>query len=390
MNISTLDLHSLAEQIKQWGRELGFEQVGIADVDLSDQQIFLDKWLSKGFHGEMDYMARHGTMRSQPEQLVPGSLRIISVRMDYLPPDAKFAEQLADKSKGYISRYAFGRDYHKVMRKKLKMLGEKIQQQLGDTEYRPFVDSAPILEHAAAQKAGVGWTGKHSLTINNDAGSWFFLGELLINLPLPVDAPAQSECGSCVACMTACPTGAIVEPYVVDARKCISYLTIEYKGVIPEALRPLMGNRIYGCDDCQLVCPWNRFAQITSESDFHLRDALIDTSLLSLLNWDEDYFMSALAGSPIRRIGFEQWQRNIVIALGNGPYSQEAVDTLTELLEHASSVVKEHALWALAQLHKKHDNQSADSEQFVEVVDKSERQKMRLIRTVQKGLPRDA
>ncbi len=277
-----LDLNQLAQNIKQWGLELGFQQVGITDTDLSESEPKLQAWLDKQYHGEMDWMARHGMMRARPHELLPGTLRVISVRMNYLPAHAAFARTLKNPSQGYISRYALGRDYHKLLRNRLKKLGERIQQHCVSLNFRPFVDSAPILERPLAEKAGLGWTGKHSLILNREAGSFFFLGELLIDLPLPVDAPVAEGCGKCVACITTCPTGAIVAPYTVDARRCISYLTIELEGVIPEALRPLMGNRIYGCDDCQLICPWNRYSQLTDEDDFSPRKPLHAPKLIEL------------------------------------------------------------------------------------------------------------
>lgn len=374
-----LDLNLLAENIKSWGQDLGFQQVGISDVDLSAYEAGLQTWLDKGYQGEMAFMAEHGMKRARPRELLPGTLRVISVRMNYLPPDASFARNLKNKANAYISRYALGRDYHKLLRNRLKKLGQKIQQEVQALNFRPFVDSAPVLEHAIAEKAGIGWTGKHSLTLNKEAGSWFFLGELFIDLPLPVDKPQQDECGSCVACIKICPTQAIVEPYVVDARRCISYLTIEQKGAIPEEFRPLIGNRIYGCDDCQLVCPWNRYGQLTDESDFHPRQQLHQKQLVELFAWDEPTFLKNTEGSAIRRIGFERWQRNIAVAMGNAPYTQEVVQALERQLPQASELVAEHIRWALQQ-------QSARKPESVPV----ERQLLRLIRSVEKGLPRDA
>lgn len=378
--ISTVDLVQLTHDIKAWGRALGFQQVGISDIDLQHHEAALRKWLDNGYHGDMDYMQKHGMKRARPDELVPGTVRVISVRMDYLPPDASFAKHLKDSHTAYISRYALGRDYHKVLRKRLKQLGEKITRELSTTEFRPFVDSAPVLEHAIAEKAGLGWTGKHSLTLNREAGSWFFLGELFINLPLPVDEPVAEGCGSCNACMTMCPTGAIVAPYQVDARKCISYLTIEYDGIIPEALRPLMGNRIYGCDDCQLVCPWNRYAGLTEETDFHPRQALHGQSLLALFSWSETTFLTNTEGSPIRRIGFEKWQRNIVVALGNAQADNEILETLTQALPAASALVEPHLRWAIEQHQQKLPHQEHHPD----------RKTARLTRVVEKGLPRDA
>ena len=383
--IPVLDLEKLAEDIKTWGKALGFQQVGITDIDLSQHEKFLQDWLDKGYHGEMDYMETRGMMRARPDELVPGTLRCISVRMDYLPPNAQFARTLKDKSKGYISRYALGRDYHKVIRNRLKKLGQQISEHVEAFQSRPFVDSAPILEHAVAEKAGLGWTGKHSLTLNSEAGSWFFLGELLINIPLPIDNPLEEQCGSCVACMTICPTQAIVEPYVVDARRCISYLTIELNGTIPEEFRPLIGNRVYGCDDCQLICPWNKFAKTTSESGFHPRTQLTNQDLLDLFNWDETTFLKNTEGSAIRRIGFEKWQRNLAVSLGNAPYSDNILDALQHKLSETeapvSELVKDHINWAINQQKYRRDEDPPAA---------NERQTLRLIRSVEKGMPRDA
>lgn len=378
-NLQSIDLVNLVDDIKAWAVALGFQQVGISDIDLSQHEYALQQWLDNKYHGDMDFMAKHGMMRARPAELVPGTLRVISVRMDYLPPDASFARHLKDGHTAYISRYALGRDYHKVLRNKLKRLGEKITEHLATTEYRPFVDSAPVLEHAIAEKAGIGWTGKHSLTLNKQAGSWFFLGELFINLPLPVDEPAEENCGACTACMTMCPTQAIVAPYQVDARRCISYLTIEFDGVIPESLRPAMGNRIYGCDDCQLVCPWNRYAPITSEADFHPRQVLHGQSLLTLFTWDEATFLNNTEGSPIRRIGHAKWQRNLCVAMGNAPPSADYIEALESARQTACELVKPHLEWALEQQYNKQS-----------VTTDKNRQLSRLTRTIEKGLPRDA
>ncbi|MBC3765833.1 tRNA epoxyqueuosine(34) reductase QueG [Neptunicella marina] len=372
------ELRLLAENIKSWGKALGFQQVGIADIDLSRHESHLQNWLDNGYHGDMAFMAEHGMKRARPDELVPGTLRVISVRLDYLPTEASFAKNLSNKNKGYISRYAVGRDYHKLMRNRLKKLGDKIASEL-PVEFRPFVDSAPVLEHAIAEKAGIGWTGKHSLTLNKQAGSFFFLGELFINLPLPVDSPVEEGCGNCTACITICPTQAIVEPYVVDGRRCISYLTIENKGAIPEEFRALMGNRIYGCDDCQLICPWNRFAQLSAEIDFQARNALFNKDLLELFGWDESYFLKVTEGSAIRRIGFERWQRNIAVALGNAPYSAQIVDALQQAKSNTTELVAEHIDWALEQQRIK-----AETEIPISRLD------TRLIRSIEKGLPRDA
>ncbi|EID0034140.1 tRNA epoxyqueuosine(34) reductase QueG [Vibrio alginolyticus] len=375
-----MNYEQLAQQIKVWGKELGFQKVGICDVDLSEHEAALQKWLDAGYHGSMDWMARHGMMRARPHELLPGTVRVISVRMDYLPPEAQFASNLANKSHAYISRYALGRDYHKLVRKQLNKLGKLIEQEVGQYGYRPFVDSAPILERPLAQKAGLGWTGKHSLILDQDCGSWFFLGELLIDLPLPVDEPSVDQCGKCKACITSCPTQAIVEDKVVDARRCISYLTIEFDGVIPEEFRKPMGNRIYGCDDCQLVCPWNRYADITEQDDFHRRDSFKNPDLVDMFNWDEATFLKNMEGSAIRRIGHIQWLRNIAVALGNAEYGQRIIDAL-ESRQGENKLLDEHIKWALTEQLNQLPTESNSS---------IETKKQRLIRIVEKGLPRDA
>ncbi|KAF0806128.1 (Fe-S)-binding protein [Alcanivorax sp. S71-1-4] len=346
-----MDLTELATYIKTWGRELGFQQVGIADTDLSAAEAQLKAWLAAGYHGGMDWMLAHGDKRSRPAELEPGTLRVISVRMDYLPPDTAPVKRLKQGEKAYISRYALGRDYHKLIRKRLARLAEQIREAASDAGLaRAFVDSAPVLEKPLAAKAGLGWQGKHTLLLNRQAGSWFFLGEIYTDLPLPVDAPVTSHCGSCSACIDVCPTAAIVAPYQLDARRCISYLTIEHKGDIPEALRAPIGNRIFGCDDCQLVCPWNRYAQHTGETDFHPRHQLDDVALVTLFNWSEEEFLRYTEGSAIRRTGYENWLRNIAVALGNGPASEAAIAALTHRLDHPSAMVVRHVRWALAQL----------------------------------------
>ncbi len=383
INSPSINYQALAEKIKFWGQELGFEQVGICDVDLSSHEPAFLKWLENNYHGNMDYMAKHGLMRARPDELEIGTLRVISVRMNYLPTDAKFAKTLKNKDHAYVSRYALGRDYHKMMRKKLQQLGFKIKEHCETLNFRPFVDSAPILERPLAEKAGLGWVGKHSLVINKEGGSWFFLGELFVDIPLPVDEKPANQCGSCVACLKICPTGAIVAPYVVDARRCISYLTIELKEAIPLEFRPLMGNRIYGCDDCQLICPWNKFAKLSVENDFQARQNLDRASLLELFAWQEDEFLNKTAGSPIRRIGFQSWQRNISVALGNADYADDIVQALTKQLENAEAMVAEHIHWALEQQALK----QIDSKNFIEV---NQRLTARLVRSVEKGLPRDA
>lgn len=352
-------LRDLAEQIKSWGRALGFQQVGITDTDLSEAEAHLQAWLAQGFHGDMQYMHQHGLKRSRPNLLHEGTLRIISVRLDYYPEAQRTTQQvLAEPTAAFISRYALGRDYHKLMRKRLQKLIERITEALPlayqqDVSMRCWVDSAPVLEKAIAQKAGLGWLGKHSNVINRQAGSWFFLGEIYVNLPLPIDSPATPHCGECSACITICPTQAIVAPYQVDARRCVSYLTIELQGAIPEPLRPLIGNRIYGCDDCQLICPWNRFAKLTAEADFKPRHQLDAQHLLTVFSWDEAKFLAATEGSAIRRIGYQRWLRNCAVALGNAPYSAEIISQLTARLAHPSALVQEHVHWALKQQHAK-------------------------------------
>ncbi len=376
-------MSELAIQIKQWALALGFSEVGIADTDLTLEESRLQQWLDQGMHGEMQYMAQHGMMRARPAELLPGTLRVISVRLDYLPKAAGFATNLADPTQAYISRYALGRDYHKIIRQKLKQLADKISIVQGEFGFRPFVDSAPVLERPLAAKAGLGWVGKHSLLLNPTAGSWFFLGELLVDLPLPVDQPLQQDCGNCVACITMCPTGAIVAPYVVDARRCISYLTIELKAAIPEELRPLIGNRIYGCDDCQLVCPVNRHAPLSDEPDFQRRLQWQDQSLLALLLWDETTFLKRTEGSAIRRIGFSRWQRNLAVAVGNAPFDEKNIEALQSIQMHPDSMVREHIEWALTQQQQK-------KQQLEQQVARENRQQQRLIRIIQLGLPRDA
>lgn len=346
---SSADFTQLALDIKQWGRELGFQQVGITDTHLDEDEIHLMNWLGAGRHGKMTYMSAHGTKRSRPADLVPGTLRVISARMDYLPPEDSHPEQiLSDDEMAYVSRYTLGRDYHKVLRARLQRLAARIKTAAGPFGYRVFVDSAPVLEKALARKAGLGWIGKHTNLINHSAGSWFFLGEVYTNLPLPADMPAQNHCGTCQSCIDICPTHAIVAPYQLDARRCISYLTIELHGSIPVELRALIGNRIYGCDDCQLVCPWNRFAQHSGESDFKPRHGLNATQLIKLFAWNEDEFSEYTAGSAIRRIGYECWLRNIAVALGNTKTSDHIIAALKARLDYPSGLVREHVQWALS------------------------------------------
>ena len=352
MSTHPTDFSDLTQLIKNWAKELGFQQLGISGIDAGKHAHWLEQWLAAGHQGEMDYMGAHGNKRSRPEELVPGTLRILSARMDYLPPDTQMSEVLADPQKAYISRYALGRDYHKVMRKRLQQLAERISHKVGKMGYRVFVDSAPVLEKAFAEQAGLGWIGKNTLLINRQAGSWFFLGEIFIDLPLPVDKlVSQSHCGRCQSCLKHCPTGALVSDYVLDARLCISYLTIEFKGSIPIALRPLMGNKIFGCDNCQIACPWNRFARPTQEQDFQVRHALDARNLLELFLWTEAEFLQHTEGSPIRRAGYERWQRNLAIALGNAPKNAEIHKALLSQHAQSTALVQEHIEWALEQ-HK--------------------------------------
>jgi epoxyqueuosine reductase len=354
MNQSPENLQALANIIKSWGKALGFSEVGITDTDLASAERHYQTWIEKGFHGDMDYMAKHGNKRTQPAELVEGTVRVISVRMDYQPPAAKDAEiVLTESKKAFISRYALGRDYHKVLRQRLQKLCEKIQQEVAhfetDFNYRVFTDSAPVLEVELAEKAGLGWRGKHTLLLSREAGSWFFLGEIYTNLPLPVDAKADNHCGTCTACIDVCPTQAIIAPYQLDARRCISYLTIELKTSIPLEFRPLIGNRIYGCDDCQLTCPWNKFGQLTKQDDFHVRHGLDDALLTELFAWDHATFEVNMAGSAIYRIGYEQWLRNIAVGLGNAQTSAEIIQSLQSRADESSSLVREHVAWALQQ-----------------------------------------
>ena len=352
--LSERKLAELGEQIRRWGQELGFQQLGITDTNLQAAENKLQDWLANNHHGEMEYMARHGLKRSRPAELIPGTRRIISARMDYLPHQAREAVRLLKKDKyAYISRYALGRDYHKLLRSRLQKLSMRIQSSIEGFNFRVFTDSAPVLEKALAEKAGIGWIGKHSNLINREAGSWFFLGEIYTDLPLPVDTVTEEHCGSCQTCLDICPTRAIIAPYQVDARLCISYLTIEYKGSIDERLRPLLGNRIYGCDDCQLCCPWNRFAKITKETDFQPRHGLDEAGLLTLFNWTEAEFMTNLEGSPIRRIGYQSWQRNIAVALGNAAYDTKILSALESRIKSSSELVAEHIAWAIEQQKRK-------------------------------------
>ncbi len=343
-----VDPQALVADIRTWARELGFADMGITGTDLSADAAHLDDWLDQGLHGEMGYMARHDSMRSQPDALHPGTLRVICVRMDCLPHGVDAAWKVLEQpERGYVARYALGRDYHKLMRKRLQKLAERIASAIGPFGYRAFVDSAPVLEKALARNAGLGWIGKHTLLLHRRASSWFLLGELFTDLPLPLDAPASAHCGSCRRCIDICPTQAILAPYRLDARRCISYLTIELKGPIPEPLRAPIGNRIFGCDDCQLVCPWNKFATLTSEPDFAPRHALDGARLVDLFAWDEDTFLQRTEGMAIRRTGYEGWLRNIAVALGNAPRSPEILAALQSRAGHPSALVREHVTWAL-------------------------------------------
>jgi epoxyqueuosine reductase len=347
---SSIDFVALARQIKQWGRELGFQKLGITDTRLTEDEAHLLSWLKHQQHGEMAYMESHGTKRSRPEKLVAGTMRIISARMDYWPAQARDAQRvLEDPFQAYLSRYALGRDYHRVLRKRLQQLATRIERRIGPFGYRAFTDSAPVLEKAIARKAGLGWIGKHTNLIDDRDGSWFFLGELFTDLPLPVDRPAEAHCGTCRACIDSCPTQAIIAPYQLDARRCISYLTIELRGSIAEELRPLIGNRIYGCDDCQLVCPWNRFARPSRETDFMPRHQLDNVTLMTLFRWSKQQFLDNTEGTAIRRIGYECWLRNLAVALGNAPNNAGIVKVLQDRLDHPSPLVREHVTWALRQ-----------------------------------------
>jgi len=347
---SRRDWPALARDIDRWGRELGFAQIGIADTSLEADEARLLAWLADGRHGAMDYMARHGATRARPDELIPGTIRVITARLNYLPAEARAAgDVLGDRERAYVARYALGRDYHKVLRGKLQRLAERIGEAVGEFGYRVFTDSAPVLEVALAAKAGIGWRGKHTLLLTREQGSWFFLGEIYTDLPLPTTPAQSSHCGTCTACIAACPTGAIVAPYELDARRCISYLTIELPGSIPVELRPLVGNRVYGCDDCQLACPWNRYAQPTAEPDFAVRHGLDASTLTELFAWTEDEFSTRMRGSAIRRIGYARWSRNLAVGLGNAPYDPQIVAALSARADDPSSLVREHVAWALAQ-----------------------------------------
>jgi epoxyqueuosine reductase len=353
---SQIDYVHLASQIKQWGIELGFQQVAITDINLGDTSRKLNKWLENGYHGDMKWMASHGDVRYRPEKLLPGTCSVIVARMNYLPPDSDMIAVLKDSDKAYISRYALGRDYHKLIRNRLKKLSKRIEIAIpGSLIQRPFVDSAPVMEKPLAEKAGLGWMGKNTLIINSEEGSWFFLGEIYTSLPLPKDKPSEkSKCGECKACIKVCPTDAFPEPYVLDAKKCISYLTIENKEGIPEEFRKSMGNRVFGCDDCQIICPWNKTAKTTSEIDFSPRHNLDSRKLAELFLWTESEFLEYTEGSPIRRIGYERWLRNLAIGLGNAVYSKKVVQSLTKRKDFPSKMVQEHISWALVQQKNKY------------------------------------
>jgi epoxyqueuosine reductase len=345
-----LDPAAFVSELRRWSEELGFARLGVAHIDLADDEAHFLDWLRAGFNGEMAYMSRHGVKRSRPAELLPGTVSCLSVRMDYWPKNAAGAEAtLADRSAAYVSRYALGRDYHKLMRARLQKLCDRIEHAIGRFGYRVFTDSAPVLEKALARNAGLGWIGKHTNLIDRDAGSYFFLGEIYLDFALPRDPPSSAHCGSCSACMPACPTGAIVGPYRLDARRCISYLTIELEGSIPLEFRSAIGNRIYGCDDCQLVCPWNKFARPTGEKDFAVRHGLDQAQLVELFSWSEAEFLERTRGSAIRRIGYERWLRNIAVALGNAPGSPALLEALASRSEHPSAMVREHVRWALEQ-----------------------------------------
>jgi len=343
-------MNELKQAIQGWGQDLGFQQIGITNLDIHEDEAHLMRWLDQRRHGAMGYMERHGRLRARPQELLPGTLRVISARMNYLPAAAQDAHDvLSTPSLGYVSRYALGRDYHKLLRRRLAQLAQKIQSHSVALQQRAFVDSAPILEKAYARDAGLGWIGKHTNLLHRQAGSWFFLGEILTDLPLPIDAPTSAHCGSCRACIDVCPTQAIVGPYQLDATRCISYLTIELREAIPEVFRKAMGNRIYGCDDCQLACPWNKFARMSEELDFLPRHGLDAAALVDLFAWDEPEFLKRTEGSAIRRISHECWLRNIAVALGNAPVSPEVLAALHSRADHPSALVREHVQWALVQ-----------------------------------------
>jgi epoxyqueuosine reductase len=342
------DATALMPRIRAWAHELGFQRIGVTGVELDEDAAHLRDWLGQGLHGDMQWMARHGAMREKPDALRPGTLRVLSVRMDYgITDEAEDWNTLGDGERAYVARYARGRDYHKLMRTRLQKLADRIEAEVGPFGHRVFVDSAPVMERALARNAGLGWIGKHTCLIDKDAGSWFFLGEIYTDLPLPLDAPATAHCGTCTRCIEICPTQAITAPNRLDARRCIAYLTIEHEGAIPEELRAPIGNRVFGCDDCQLICPWNKFAKVAAEPDFRARNNLDQASLVELFGWTEEEFLQRTEGSAIRRLGHERWLRNIAVGLGNAPTTPGVVGALASRREHSSELVREHVAWAL-------------------------------------------
>ncbi len=374
-------LTQIKAKLVELAQDYGFQDARVSDVETGQYFEEFRKWVAEGNHGCMSYLERNQELRQFPNKLHPDTCRVVSLRFDYLPEGAGFTKVLRDSNKANISRYALGRDYHKLIRKRLQRLAKDLCQQTQEFSYRVFVDSAPVLETSFAEKSGLGWKGKHTLTINESAGSWFFLGEIFIDLPLEIDKPVQNQCGQCTACINLCPTNAIVAPYKVDARKCISYLTIENNGPIPKELRPLIGNRIYGCDDCQLACPWNRYANISEEKGFSARYNLDNESLINLFNWTEQQFNKRLEGNPIRRIGYQNWLRNIAVALGNSESSAQTIEALQNRKTHCSELVAEHIDWAINQ----QQNQASHDQ-----LSESTKKNKRLIRTIEKMLPRDA
>jgi epoxyqueuosine reductase len=354
MQLTPNQLAALAAEVKDWAQAAGFDALAVADVDLRIAEARLRQWLEQGRHGEMRYFERNTSKRTRPAELVPGTLRVLSARLNYMPPGAQDSESVLDDARrAFISRYALGRDYHKVMRGRLRQLAERIEARVGLFGYRVFSDSAPVMEVELAVKAGLGWRGKHTLLLHRSAGSYFFLGEIYTDLPLPIDGPQQEHCGTCTRCIDVCPTGAIVAPYQLDARRCISYLTIEHPGSIPEELRPLIGNRVYGCDDCQMVCPWNRFAQISILDDLKVRHGLDRATLLELFAWTQSQFNARTEGSAIRRIGYERWLRNLAVALGNAPGDRAVLRALVARMEHRSQLVRSHVAWAIERQREK-------------------------------------
>jgi epoxyqueuosine reductase len=379
------DLSALKSEIIELSKLYGFQQAAVSNIDTTQYFHKFEQWIEQKFHGDMDYLERNRDLRKNPNELHPETSRIISLRYDYLPDEANFTSVLRDPNKANISRYAMGKDYHKLLRKKLQKLCKEISNKNKDFDYRVFVDSAPVLETAIAEKAGVGWKGKHTLVINKQAGSWFFLAEIFINIPLPVDEPVTNQCGNCTSCINLCPTNAIIAPYQLDARRCISYLTIENRSSIPVEFRKAIGNRIYGCDDCQLACPWNRFASTSNDLSFSARLDLDNISLLELFNWSESEFLQKLEGSPIRRIGYESWLRNIAVALGNGDASQAVIASLTDKRKLAGEMLAEHIDWAIDQLRQKSKDNDTDNTCL-----EAKQKNQKLIRTILKMLPRDA